>query len=279
MAITNAAFVRDGLEVTQGYRDTLERRYLAQLFAMGLEDVNDQVNAWVNEKTMGLIGRLLDQPPDPNLMLMLVNALALKADWRIPFTADQTWKQTFRAPDGDYQTDFMHTTRALPYAQLDGMRAVRLEYADSTLALAVILPDADIQDALARLEESPVDWGAALSKSREVALALPKLSAEDSVSLIDAMKALGVSDAFDTRADFSGIDGTRNLFIGSILQKTRLDMDEKGTTAAAATAVGITAKDAVQEEPVYFTVDKPYLLLLTDDETDLVLFTAAIDKP
>ena len=213
-------------------------------------------------------------------MLMLMNALAMKADWSDPFLAEDTWKQPFHATDGDVETDFMHKTSYMPYATLDGMRAVRLNYEGSELGLTVILPDAGLSAALEKLAASPVDWNAAFGEKAEVSLALPKLSAEDALPLVEALKTLGVREAFGMTADFSGIDGAKDLLIGSVIQKTRLDIDEQGTTAAAATSIGIFAKSApIDEPPVEFTVDRPYILLLTDGATGLTLFAAAIDKP
>jgi len=212
--------------------------------------------------------------------MMLVNALSFKADWSAPFDAYATGKGTFHAPGGDVEADFLNDTRYLPYASLPGMRAVRLNYADSELGLTVILPDGSVSDALTQLSASPVDWKRALADRAEVSLSLPKLSCEDSLSLIDALKAMGVSDAFDDRADFSGIDGAQDLYIGSVVQKTRLIIDEQGTTAAAATGIGMAAMAAPNQElPIEFTVDRPYILLLTDEATDLTLFAAAIDRP
>jgi serpin B len=280
VSMANAAFVKEGFDVLEAYDAVLKDRYQAERFAIGGADVNEKVNAWVKEKTLGLIGQLLSQPPDPNLQLMLVNALALKADWSDPFEAESTYKQAFHAATGDVDVDFMHKTAFMPYAELDGMRAVWLTYEGSALGLTVILPDGEIAAALDRLAANPVDWNAAFGDRTEVSLSLPKLSATDTLSLIETLKALGVKEAFGTDADFSGIDGQKDLMIGSVLQKTLLDIDEKGTTAAAATSIGIIAKAAPFEEPpVEFTVDRPYILLLTDGDTGLTLFAAAIDKP
>jgi len=277
--IANAAFVKDDIAVLDEYDALLKDRYQAECFPMN-EDVNAQVNAWVKEKTDGLIEELLSDAPDGNLKLMLVNALALKADWRLPFAAEDTYQEVFHAPDGDVDVDFMHKTAFLRYAQMPGMRAVHLDYAESPLGLIVILPDGDVASALDALDKDPVDWSSAFDDRVEVALSLPKLAIEDRLSLVDALKEMGVADAFDMTADFSGIDGDKDLFISSILQKTRLDIDEEGTTAAAATSIGITAKAApMDKQPVEFRVDRPYILLLRDGDTGLTLFAAAIDKP
>lgn len=278
--VANAAFVKDGFPVLAEYDKLLRDRYQAERFNLGNADVNDAVNAWVKEKTGGLIDTLLDQPPDPNLELMLVNALALKADWSDAFLAEDTYKETFHGADGNLDADFMHKTEYLPYLEADGFRAVRLAYEGSTLGLTVVLPDGTIADALNKLSELSPGWDAFDGDTTHVSLALPKLSATDSLSLIDALKALGVKDAFSDAADFSGIDGKQDLLISSVLQKTRLDIDEEGTTAAAATSIGFSTKAApMEEQPVEFTVDKPYILLLTDSATGLTLFAAAIDKP
>ncbi len=279
VSMASAAFVKAGLNVLPGYDALLKDRYQAERFALG-DDVNAEVNAWVKEKTGGLIDSLLDQPPDPNLQMMLVNALALTADWAGSFAAEDTYSQTFHAPDGDVDADFMHREAYMPYVELAGLRAVRLSYDGSALGLTIVLPDGDLMDALDAIAALSPNWDASTDALSKVALALPKLSAKDSLSLADTLKAMGVTEAFSDAADFSGIDGEKDLMIGSVLQKTRLDIDEEGTTAAAASSVGMIAKAAPMEEPsVEFTVDRPYILLLTDSETGLTLFAAAIEKP
>jgi serpin B len=278
VAVANAAFIKDGLPVLESYDKLLRDRYQAERYSLGEADVNEVVNAWVKEKTDGLIDTLLDQPPDPNLEMMLVNALSLKADWSDPFLAENTYQEAFHAPDGDLDVDFMHKTENMAYFDADGFRAVRLTYEGSALGLTIVLPDGSVADALDKIAALSPDWDE--GATARVALSLPKLSAKDSLSLVDALKALGVTDAFSDAADFSGIDGKQDLLISSVLQKTRLDIDEEGTTAAAATSIGISAKSApLTEQPVEFTVDKPYILLLTDSATGLTLFAAAIDKP
>jgi serine protease inhibitor len=280
LVTANAAFIRQDFDALERYTALLSGRYAAEVFLLGDDDIHAEVNAWASEKTGGLIDALLDGPVDPTTVMLLVNALSLNAEWSAPFAGENTLEGAFFAPEGEVKVEYMRKTEGMEYAQLNGMRAVRLGYRDSSLGLIVVLPDESIAQALEELAARPVDWAGAFTRA-EVALWLPKLSASDGISLAEALKALGVLDAFDEkRADFSGIDAKSGILLNAVEQKTRLDIDEAGTTAGAGTSIGFTTKSApAGEPPIEFIVDRPYILLLCDDASGLMPFAAAIDRP
>jgi serpin B len=108
---------------------------------------------------------------------------------------------------------------------------------------------------------------------------MPKFKVESSFSLVDALAALGMPSAFSEAANFSGMDGTHELFITDVLHKAFVDVDEEGTEAAAATAVIVGLKSAMPQEPVEVTVDRPFMFLIRDMKTGTVLFVGRVMDP
>ena len=271
----NAAFIREDLAVKRVYADTLTRDYAAQRF--GLDSV-DAVNAWVDEHTGHLIDHLVDEI-DGNTRMLLLNALAMDARWKIRFDAADTRADTFHAPGGDAQVDFMHVTDRFAYAQSALGQAVLLPYRDSSLYMLILLPEPGrMAEALAALVQDPAGCFAELSP-RKVALSLPKLDICVENKLSDALKAMGIVTAFGDDADFSGISDEA-LYISDVIQKVRLQLDEEGTRAAAVTEVIMRAKGAfLQEEIAVMKVDRPFIVLIADANSRAVCFAGAVCDP
>ncbi|MBQ8954765.1 MAG: hypothetical protein IJ048_11685 [Clostridia bacterium] len=273
----NAAFIRQGLTLRDGYAASLENAFDAAMFAL---DDAAQVNDWVSEHTDGLIDKLLDGPLSPDIMLLLVNAVAMDADWARPFKESLTYSDTFHAPAGDVQTLFMHQTLDARYAERDGAQLIRLDYEDSGLyALALLPGEEGVQAHLAALAEEGLECLALPQEKTEVVLSLPKLDVSVMNSLIEPLSALGLSGIFDSVADFSGMS-EESLFISNIVQKVRVQVDEEGTRAAAATGM-VAAMGAVRigEEPVRMTVDRPFIFIIADEATGTVCFAGVVADP
>jgi serpin B len=171
----------------------------------------------------------------------------------------------------------MHTGSGLPYAAGPGWRAVELPYVGGKLAMLVIVPD-DLAAFEGTLDGEALDRITGALASNHVDLALPKFGAESKVALGSVLAALGMPTAFTDAADFSGITTQEPLLISAVIHQANIDVDEKGTTAAAATAVVMVATGAPLE-PVTLTVDRPFLFALRDVETGAVLFLGRIADP
>ena len=274
----NAAFVRSDLPLREGYAEALQTRFGGELFTL---DAADRVNAWVRKQTDGLIEQLLDAEPDPDIRLMLVNAIAMDANWQVPFEADRTQEDVFHAPGGDVRADFMRGTLSARYAEIDGTQVIRLDYYGSDLYMLVALPPEGgvpaLLDALAERGAAAIAPGDA---PREVDLRLPKLDVAAQADLTGPLTALGLELPFSNDADFSGIS-PQGLKISEVLQKVRVQVDELGTRAAAATEVGMKANGARMqlEKPVEMTVDRPFVVLIADDATGALCFAGVVADP
>jgi len=275
----NAAFVAPGLSLKTEYVEKLNERYGAEWFDMD-GDVVAKVNAWVKEHTDELIEELLSEAPNADIGMILVNALAMDADWAAPFASEATTEETFHAHGGDVLVQMMHQTEFFDYAEKDGMQIVRLPYSTGSLEMWIALPP---EGGMFQLLEILANEGMFYLKSdaekREVILSLPKFDVSDDNILADALKLLGVETAFADNADFFSISDTP-LCVDEILQKVRVQVDEQGTKAAAATALMVKEMGLLRPEPpVEMNVDRPFAFVISDAETGSVCFAGAIENP
>ncbi|MGB4976095.1 MAG: serpin family protein [Anaerolineae bacterium] len=255
-------------------------------FKQAPEAARVTVNDWASFQTAGKITDLV--PPGmitADTRLVLANAIYFKADWLLPFDKALTRDEPFFRLDGSERRVpmmFMQKPADLAYGIGDGYQAVTLEYTDTLIAMTVIVPDRGrLETVEANLSADWLRTSMSSMTSRKVALGLPKFRFGSTFSVADALGELGMSDAITPyQADFSGIDGTRELFIGAVVHKAVVEVDEKGTVAAAASAVGMRATSIqVEEEPVRLTVDRPFLVVIHDRQTGTILFLGRVVDP
>lgn len=276
----NAAFAAQGLPLKEAYIEQLNANYGAEWFELEADAV-EKVNAWVAAHTDGLIDRLLTEAPDPQTGLILINAIAMDAKWEKPFEAYNTIEDTFHAPEGDVTVEMMYQRESFDYVERDGLQIVRLPYEGGALEMWIALPGEGVEmnGLLDALAEQGMDYLTDGAEEREVDLFLPKFDLTTENSLSDALKALGVEAPFGENADFSGISEVP-LRIDEILQKVRVQLDEEGTKAAAATAAVVACMALIPEEqPVEMRADRPFAFVIADGESGNVCFAGIVENP
>ncbi len=269
-------------EFLMGYREAMEKFYSAEVREVESKNSVEEVNAWVNEKTKEKIPTILSEE-HRNFATALVNAVYFKAAWEEEFSKNLTDKMDFNNVDGTVLTlDFMHKTEYLDYCEKDGVKAIKLDYSryasdelyvddmDYSFSMYIMLgDDVNVEEFL----------NSATFENKRVALAIPKFRIEYSVGLTDILKALGMMDAFDAgkanlgkMMDLEKLSG--NLFVSDVLQKTYIDVDEKGTEAAAVTAIlaKCTSVMISQPDPIVFTADRPFYFAIRDNTSGDILF-------
>jgi serpin B len=215
---------------------------------------------------------------------VLTNAVYFKAHWDEEFSPSATTQQPFFVAGGkDVKVPLMERVGHFQLARVDGALMAELPYGSGRLVMDVVLPTA--RDGIGRIEDAyakgaMAKWTAALSSAR-VDVLLPKFHASSSFSLGDKLRELGMPRAFKyPDADFSGIDGGHDLFIGTVVHQAFVDVDEHGTEAAAATAVMMKAGAAPPtEKPVEFRADHPFLFFIRDRTSGVVLFAGRLSDP
>jgi serpin B len=237
----------------------------------------------IAEQTEGkIIGLLPPRSISSLARLVLANAVYLKAAWTEPFSETATGDAPFY-PDGPGRPSLtvrmMRGTAPRAYLRGDGYQAVLLPYRGAGLAMAVVLPDGPLA-ALRPKVAAGLGGMLAGTARHQVTLSLPGFRLEAAFDLIPVLRRLGVNDAFSHAADFSGITEAEPLLINTVAHKAYIDVDEQGTEAAAATAVGMRAAAAFRSPPpVTMIVDRPFLFAIIDTTTGLSLFLGQVSHP
>ncbi len=238
------------------------------------------INAWVESQTREKIRDLISpEALGPDTKLVLTNAIYFKAAWARPFPEDATREERFRvAGEPGIPVPMMHLTDDFAYFDGGRFAALELPYEGHELGMVVILPKA--AEGLDSLESSlRVDWLTRMQR-RKVSVSLPRFRIERAVALQAVLASLGMPDAFGAGADFSGINGKRDLFLSAVLHKAFVDVNEAGTEAAAATAVMMARSQALRPTPpVVFRADHPFLFLIRHNKTGQILFFGRVVNP
>jgi serine protease inhibitor len=283
LAIANAPFAQQDEQWQQAFLDTLAQSFGAGLqlvdYKANFEGARQLINGWVSDQTHERIPNLLAPGTlDAATRLVLVNAIYLKAPWLTPFLPEMTTTGDFTLADGStVQVPMMAMQDKLGYASGDGWQAVELPYVGGSLAMDIVVPDDLAAYTQSLTADSFAQLTAALS-SHEVALTMPRFDTETKADLADLLSALGMPLAFEPgSADFSGMTTQESLFISDVIHQANISVDEKGTEAAAATAVVMEASLAT--EVVHVDANRPFLFALRDMQTGAVLFLGQIIDP
>ncbi len=222
----------------------------------------EQVNEWCSEKTHGKITKILDEL-NPDTVMLLINAVYFKADWQHPFNPSFTYTGKFTGPTETKDVRFMTQTKNFNYYEDNNVQVVELPYKNDSTSAIVILPKdkIDVDTYLKSLDDNELNTILAGFTSKRVSLSLPKFEIEFETKLKDILIRLGMVQAFDVTADFSGIKCSGNLKVNDVIHKTYLKVDEKGTEAAAVTAVDMIATTALVEI-IIMKVNRPFIFLL-----------------
>lgn len=284
--VVNAIWGQKGYSFMSGYLDVLARNYGAGLrvldFQAEPEPSREIINRWVEEQTESRIRDLIPQGAIDSLTrLVLTNAVYFNAAWQAQFDEDATTQGAFHLVDGGQVTvPMMCQTESFGYSRGDGFQVVELPYDGGEMSMVILLPaEGRLQELEDSLDADALQAAVDSLQWTRLALTMPRFTMESSFSLKDALSALGMVNAFTPGvADFSGMDGTRELYVGDVVHKTFVEVDEAGTEAAAATAV-IMQATAMPAEPVEVTVDRPFVFLIRDIETGTVLFLGRVMNP
>jgi len=289
LRIANAIWGQAGYTFRDEFLDTLAANYGSGLrtldFQSAPEASRETINGWVSEQTEGRITDLLPSGTiDALTRMVLTNAIYFNAAWINQFEAEVTRDDTFNLLDGSQITvPMMFQREEFRYTEGTNYQAVELPYKQG-FAMVILLPQAgQFPQFEETLDAAQVQTVVGEMAAREVILSMPKFEFEGtSFSLRSLLTAMGMPDAFNPdAADFSGMDGTRELFISDLLHQASITVDEAGTEAAAATAavIGVTSAMPPEDEPVEMTIDRPFVFMIRDTNTGAVLFVGRVMNP
>lgn len=281
LSVANSIWLRDsdGLAVEDDFLETCGGRLGAQVFSAPFDDSTvADVNAWVSEKTNEMIPEMLNQISD-DAQVLLVNALAFEGGWEDPFDSALVSPDTFTCEDGTEQdVTMMHSAEG---SYLEGELATGFvkPYEGYDYAFVGLLPaeGVSVGELLASLDGDALEELLTPVAGAGAEIGLPKFTASYEAELADALRELGMTDAFDAElADFSRMGSSEQgpLYVGGVLHKTFVDVNEEGTRAAAATTVSMDGAAAPGGPVEYHEVilDRPFVYLIMDLRCDLPVF-------
>lgn len=290
MSTANALWIDERAKLLSSYTDLTKKYYATSENSIDVTSPQKsakKINDWIAEKTKDKIHDLI-MPDNITLdtKLIITNAVYFKGEWLNTFEQESTKEQDFNLlASTSVKTQMMHQETDFKYLSVNGSSLIELPYKENKLSMIVVLPEEKGEAALKAAESNlSVNLEKFLSAATtdKVNLALPKFKIETPLLVLnEPLRKLGIKDAFTySKADFSGIDGTHDLYIGLVAHKAMINVDEQGTEAAAATAVMMLGGAAPNPyKPKEFKADRPFLYLIRDNETGLILFIGKLLNP
>jgi serine protease inhibitor len=285
LTVANAMFANKNFEFVKAFMDSNQKYYGAKLETLDFADLStvNKINNWVKDNTKSKIPNILDKVA-PDAILYLVNAVYFKGVWLDEFKKDETQPVDFKLSNGSKKTvEMMNRSAKMSYFAGNNFQAVMLPYKDKRLQMCIFLPDkkSNITAFINSLtSESWSEWREQFRKE-EGHLGLPRFKVEYKTELSEVLKAAGMPCAFeDNCADFKKMI-EQNAMISRVLHKTYLEVNEKGTEAAAATAIemSVTSAPMNPKPPFEMICDRPFVVAIRDEKTNAILFVGAIVDP
>jgi serpin B len=284
----NGLWVQKGFAIQPAFENTLTNNYHALLtpldFIANPEAARSQINRWTEGHTKEKIKNLLPAGSlDAQTRLVLTSAIYFYGKWQDPFVTSHTQPAPFTLPTGaTTQANFMSQTSHFGYTETPSAQILEMRYAGTGIAFDVLLPKTltglpDLEKSLTL--ENLTGWLGNLT-TRSAQVSLPKFRAESEFSLRKELSTMGMPTTFTDHADFSGIDPKRGLAISEVFHKAFVDVSEEGTEAAAATGTTMrTTAMRMPEQAVVFRADHPFIFLIRDTRTGVVLFIGRLMNP
>ena len=287
LTIANSLWARQDVPFKQDFLQRNTKFFGAEISTLDFSDpsASKTINQWVDTQTRGKLKKIVSDAIDADTVLFLINAIYFKGTWQIKFDPSETRDGIFYLATGaEKQTSMMTRTGDYSYyANYDAnFQALSLPYGSGRTSMYIFLPgrESDLDAFLEHLNTERWEQWISEFYQEEVYLALPKFKLEYEKRLNDPLKALGMEVAFSpSRADFGRmaplemLDG--NLYIGEVLQKAVLEVNEEGAEATAATKVEVKLESA----PPVFIVDRPFFFAIRDNQTKTVLFMGVLMEP
>jgi serpin B len=285
LRVANRLWGQKGYSFLENYLTLTRQEYGAE---MGIVDFDRQteaarktINTWVEQQTAEKIKNLIPEGVlDGMTRLILTNAIYFKGDWANQFKKEMTREEDFTvSATRKVKVPLMQQKRKYPYLEDDMLQALELPYKGEDLSMLVLLPKKI--DGLTELEKSlsaaKIDALRSKHQSSAMMVFLPKFRLESSFTMNSTLQSMGMKAAFQAKlADFSGMDGKRDLSIGAVLHKAFVDVNEEGTEAAAASATILAAPGPIEPPPIIFRADHPFVFMICDKRDGNILFLGRV---
>lgn len=276
---SNSLWVSDNFSVRNRYVSLLEKDFDALVTTQNFSDpaTVQAINNWCSEHTAGKIKGIVDEL-SPNDVMVLVNALYFNAPWQKEFDPLKTSKALFHGVVENKEVSMMYSKDTYAYAEYQGCQLIRLPYEGGRYSMTVVLPPYgwSVDNILPYVNTTAYKGAMQMLSRQEVIFKMPKFMLETSLVLDKALKKMGIETAYTPAADFKGISATGPLTLGTVKQKCYIDVTEKGTEAAAVTSAQMRLTSVSPKPVARMTVDRPFLFIISDSQTDNILFVGKV---
>lgn len=277
----NSMWFRNNFIPTPSFLQSNADYYSAAVYRsdFGAGTVKD-INEWVRTNTDGIIRKTIDSIPD-TAVFYLINATVFDAEWETVYEKYQVSDGTFTSYTGARRTARMMRSDEHKYISGDGVTGFMKYYSGGRYALAALLPDADIDGFIDGLDGETLRALISGAEGGIVHATMPRFSfgSDYENEMRDALCAIGLTDAFSARADFSALGATENAdaaYIASVIHKTDITVDERGTRAGAVTVIRGDTMSADPSHAKTVTLDRPFVFAIVDTETNFPIFMGVV---
>lgn len=292
LRVADALWAQQDARFMSAYLTAIESDYGAGFhrvdFKTQSEAVRGTINQWVEQQTNNRIQNLIGPGVlSSRTRLVLTNAIYFKGTWRTPFEKAATQDGEFHVSSAQTITaPLMHRTGGYRYYDGGTFQELEIPYQGDELAMVAVLPKQT--DGLTALEQqftsaAAEQWIDKLAPAQKVILTFPRFTMTQQFELSGTLGSMGMPQAFTPAADFSGMTGKPEFSISAAIHKAFIDVNEQGTEAAAATAIGMTAAamrmPAPEPPPIVFRADHPFLFMIRDTKTGAILFMGRVEDP
>ncbi|MEG1642371.1 MAG: serpin family protein [Synergistaceae bacterium] len=291
ISTANAIWPATNFKILDGYNNSLVKYYKAKITTLNYKkftsEATSKINKWVENKTNGKIKNIISQGTlSPNTKMVLTNTLYFKADWETEFKYKDTKVEDFWiTADTSIKTSLMtQSFDKIKYAKLNDSTAIELEYNNDRYSMLVILPEES--KTLSNLEkELSTEYFYDLESKLEykkVKVTIPKFKREYDIELSSTLASMGMKNATSyNKANFTKMTKEKGIYIDKVIHKTFIEVGEKGTEAAAATAIIMvkTSLPRPETDQLIFKADKPFIYIIKDNKTNTILFIGKYVKP
>lgn len=280
LALANSIWYKNDFSVEADFLKQMKDYFKAQVTGLPFQPSDLAIiNKWASDNTNGKIPKVLDEF-ESDLVMLLMNALYFKGDWRAQFKKADTKTENFTKVNGStMQVKMMHMEDTVRYTSTSKFQAIQKPYGNGQFTMTIILPGKEYNGNWAELL-SESDWNSLQNSSytSTVKIGLPKFKLEQDFELKNTLNAMGIKKAFTNLAEFDALS-KRPTKISFVKQNTFAAVDEEGTEAAAVTVVGMKTFSSGPYVPPQFICDRPFGIIISETTSNTILFMGRIAEP
>lgn len=289
MNIANAIWVENKLKLLKKYKNTVSKQYRSEFQLLNFIKAPDEsrliINNWVENKTNEKIKDLIPQGViNSDTRMVLTNAVYFNAEWSNMFNEAMTRKDIFHLlDDSETSCDMMYQRHLYPYYRTLTHEILEIPYKGNEYSMLIVLPRTNhgLTQQAGTLSLNDIKKHDINKKFEDILVYVPKFKLETNYQLGPILQKMGLVDAFSDKADFSGISGSKNLLISDAIHKAFIEVDEKKTEAAAATALvmKLTSMAPAQKAPIDFRADHPFTFMIRHNDSRAIVFMGQVTEP